>query len=54
MCLRIFNYDNSLAPEDKTVVQALLETDFDYWYHLHDDRALYDNEKEKMANDVLL
>ncbi len=53
MYLRIFNYDPSLVPEGKTVVQALLETDFDHWYHLKDDRALYENEKAEVANAVL-
>jgi hypothetical protein len=52
MYLRIFNYDPSLAPEGKTVVQALMETDFDHWYHLQDDRAIYENEKAKVANAV--
>lgn len=51
--LRIFNYDHSLAPEGKTVIQVKLETDFDHWYHLHEDRALYEAEKAKLANDVL-
>ncbi len=51
--LRIFNHDPSLAPEGKTVVQAELYTDFDYWYNLQEKRDLYDARKEKLANDVL-
>ncbi|SFG78924.1 hypothetical protein SAMN05660649_02731 [Desulfotomaculum arcticum] len=51
--LRIFNHDNSLAPEGKTVVQALLETDFNHWYNLQEDRFLYETEKARVANDVL-
>lgn len=51
--LRIINYDHSLAPEGKTVVQALLYTDFDHWYHLQENRALYEAEKEKVAGAVL-
>ncbi|MEG6523385.1 phytoene desaturase family protein [Desulfotomaculum sp. 1211_IL3151] len=51
--LRIFNYDPSLAPEGKTVVQVLLDTDFDHWYHLQENRALYEAAKAKLAHDVL-
>lgn len=51
--LRIFNNDSSLAPEGKTVIQVKVETDFDYWYQLQEDRALYVAEKAKLAGDVL-
>lgn len=51
--LRIFNHDPSLAPEGKTVIQVKVETDFDYWYQLQEDRALYEAEKAKLAGDVL-
>lgn len=51
--LRIFNYDPSLAPEGKTVVQVILKTDFDHWYRLQEKRALYEAEKAKVASNVL-
>lgn len=52
--LRIFNYDSSLAPEGKTVIQASgLYTDFDYWYQLQKNRPAYEAEKTKLANAVL-
>lgn len=51
--LRIFNHDNSFAPEGKTVVQVAVYTDFDYWYNLQDNRALYEAEKAKLADNVI-
>jgi phytoene desaturase len=50
---RIFNYDPTLAPPGKTVVQAIVETDFDYWYELQQDRNAYEAEKERVAAELL-
>jgi phytoene dehydrogenase-like protein len=45
---------SAFAPQGKTVVQALFETDYDYWYDLQrDDRARYEAEKERVADQVL-
>jgi phytoene desaturase len=52
--LRIFNYDATLAPPGKTVLQAMLETDFDYWNDLQSrDRARYEAEKEQAAQQII-
>lgn len=53
LMVRIFNYDASLAPAGKTVVQVYLETEFDYWNDLQQDRARYEAEKQRVAADVL-
>jgi phytoene dehydrogenase-like protein len=51
---RLFNYSPRFAPPGKTVVQASLETEWDYWNDLqHRDRAQYDAEKEDIAHQVL-
>jgi phytoene desaturase len=50
---RIFNYDPSLAPAGKTVVQGLMATDFDYWYELQKDDLRYTAEKERVAGEIL-
>ena len=54
MLIHIFNNDPSLAPAGKTVVQAYLLTDFDYWNELQKDRSRYDAEKSRIATDVLV
>ena len=51
---RIFNYDSTLAPPGKTVVQVTIATDFDWWYDLQEnDHPRYDAEKERVAAGVL-
>lgn len=51
--LRIFNYSTKFAPPGKTVVQALLETEWDFWNDLQKDRQRYDAEKQRVAKEVL-
>jgi phytoene desaturase len=52
--LRILNYSPGFAPKGKTVIQAELEADFDYWQILRDsDRPRYDAEKQRVAAEVL-
>lgn len=51
--LRIFNYSDKFAPPGKTVVQAIFETEWDFWSELHKERARYDAEKERVAAEVL-
>jgi phytoene dehydrogenase-like protein len=52
--LRIFNYSDRFAPPGKTVVQANLETEWDYWNDLRGtSRAGYDAEKERIAAEIL-
>ena len=52
--VRIFNYSSKFAPPGKTVVQVGFETQWDYWNDLQkEDRACYDAEKERVAEEVL-
>jgi phytoene desaturase len=52
--LRILHYDPSLAPPGKTVVQVMLESDWDWWARKRDDRDAYRAEKDRLAEEVLL
>lgn len=51
--LRLFNYSDRFAPPGKTVVQALLHTDWNWWNELQKDRSRYDVAKKKIGEDVL-
>jgi phytoene dehydrogenase-like protein len=51
--LRIFNYGAKFAPPGNTVVQAMFETEWDFWNDLRKDRLRYDAEKERVAREVL-
>ncbi|PKM82741.1 MAG: NAD(P)/FAD-dependent oxidoreductase [Firmicutes bacterium HGW-Firmicutes-14] len=53
LLLRILNYDPSLAPDGKTVVQVVLESDFDYWNELYKDNDRYTAQKTRISNQVL-
>jgi len=51
--LRIFNYGDTFAPEGKTVIQIMLETEWDYWYNLRQNKAEYDAMKSNIAQDLI-
>jgi phytoene dehydrogenase-like protein len=50
--VRIFNY-GKFSPPGKTVVQALLHTDWQFWKDLLEDRPRYDSEKKRVCAEVL-
>jgi phytoene desaturase len=50
---RLFNNDPTLAPPGKTVVQVLIETDYDYWNELYGNRRAYEADKARIADEVL-
>lgn len=52
--VRLFNYGTKFSPPGKTVVQALVHTDWDYWNDLQKDHPRYAAEKRRVAADVLL
>jgi phytoene desaturase len=54
LMLRLFNYSGRFAPPGKAVIQAELETEWDFWHDLRvRDRAGYEAEKERAAATVL-
>ena len=54
MSVRIFNYGAAFAPAGKTVVQAMMEVDWDYWESLRDaGGTVYAEAKTRVAGDVI-
>ena len=51
--LRVFNYGDAFAPKGKTVIQVMLETDWDYWYNLRKNREEYDTVKNQLAQEII-
>jgi phytoene dehydrogenase-like protein len=51
--VRIFNYGTRFSPSGKTVIQALVHTDWEYWNELQKNRAQYEIAKQKVASEVL-
>ena len=52
--VRLFNYGTKFSPPGRTVVQALVHTDWDYWNELQKDQPRYAAEKKRVADEVLL
>jgi len=49
LSFRVHNFDPTLAPEGKTLITVMFESEFDYWNNLREDREKYKAEKEKIA-----
>jgi phytoene dehydrogenase-like protein len=55
ICIRIFNFDPSLAPEGKTLLTIMFPThNYNYWENLRkNSKEVYNFEKERIANEVI-
>jgi len=53
LTVRHFGYDPTLAPAGKSVLEVLLETDYDQWAGLARDRGHYDSEKDRIAEAIV-
>jgi phytoene dehydrogenase-like protein len=51
--VKIYNFDPSFAPEGRTTLEVMFESDFSYWQELNQDHACYKEEKEKIAAAVV-
>jgi len=52
--VRTFNYSDHFAPVGKTVVQAMFDTDWDWWNDQSNDEALYSEAKRQVADEVMI
>ena len=50
---QIYNFDHTLAPQGKTLVRVMLNTDYDYWEQLYKDPERYKAEKEQIEDMVI-
>ncbi|MHA2251373.1 MAG: phytoene desaturase family protein [Candidatus Kariarchaeaceae archaeon] len=53
LSIRTFNYSPHFAPSGKTVVQAMFETDWEFWHALRQEPLEYEELKEEIAKEVL-
>jgi phytoene dehydrogenase-like protein len=51
--VRIHNFDPTLAPEGKTAITVMFDSNYPYWEKLHKDRKAYKAEKEEVAKTVI-
>jgi phytoene dehydrogenase-like protein len=52
MVFQVYNFDPALAPEGRTLITTILETDYDFWNELYKDKDIYNNAKEKVTADL--
>ena len=53
LSVRIFNYGPDYSPPGRTLVQAMIESEWAPWKKLREDRPAYQAEKERLASEVL-
>jgi phytoene dehydrogenase-like protein len=51
--LHIYNFDPTLAPEGKTLITSMFQTDYEYWKGLRQNDERYKAEKERIADRVV-
>ncbi len=51
--LRVMNYSDAFAPEGKTVIQVMLETDWEYWFDLRQNHDEYNAMKTQIAGEIV-
>ena len=51
--VHLYHHDPSMAPEGRTALIVMLETDYEYWKKLFEDRVEYDRKKEEITNTVI-
>jgi phytoene dehydrogenase-like protein len=49
----IYNFDPTLAPEGKTLINVRFNSDYDYWERLYKEPERYKAEKEQITNTVV-
>jgi phytoene dehydrogenase-like protein len=51
--VHIYNHDPSMAPEGKTTITVMLNTDYDYWKKLASDKTAYVSKKKEIGDKLV-
>jgi phytoene dehydrogenase-like protein len=51
--VHLYNQDPSMAPEGKTALTIMFETDYDYWKKLSEDKKAYKQKKDEIGRTVV-
>jgi len=49
----IYNFDDTLAPEGKTLLRVVLPADYDYWKTVEENQIQYEKEKKEVFEKVI-
>jgi phytoene dehydrogenase-like protein len=53
LSVHLYHHDPTLAPAGKTSVTVMLQTNYDYWKNLAEDRKSYKKKKDEIGNQVV-
>ena len=53
LSVHLYNHDKSMAPEGRTALTLMFETDYEYWKKLNEDRMEYEQKKDEIARTVI-
>jgi phytoene dehydrogenase-like protein len=53
LSVHIYNHDPGMAPAGKTAVTLMLNSDYDYWKKLAEDKTAYNQKKEEIGRTVI-
>lgn len=53
LSVHIYNQDTTLAPTGKTAITVMLDSDYEYWKKLAQDRTVYLNKKEQIGRTIV-
>jgi phytoene dehydrogenase-like protein len=53
LSVHIYNFDPSLAPDGKTFLTLMIDSNYEYWKQLSEDPERYKAEKERIADVVV-
>jgi phytoene dehydrogenase-like protein len=51
--VHLFHHDASMAPDGRTALIIMLETDYEYWKKIYENRDQYDRSKQEIADTVV-
>jgi phytoene dehydrogenase-like protein len=51
--VHLYHHDQSMAPDGCTALTVILETDYDYWKKLHENKIEYDRKKDEVSKTVI-
>jgi phytoene dehydrogenase-like protein len=51
--IQIYSFDKTMAPQGKSTIKIELVSGYDYWKQLYEDKAKYDEAKQRVAQQVI-
>lgn len=53
LSVHLYNHDPTMAPAGKTAITLMLESDYDYWRNLAQNRTAYKHKKEEIGRTIV-